>query len=169
MSNEPDLNLLTAKVMANQLEEAQTRINSFLAPFIKDYTAFLTAENARGYDLRDFKADTFEEIEGGTFLIHGEEEYSYGEYYTPTVNLPFAFVEDPEKFKADYRKQQAEVKAKREATTKKAKAEQVERLKAQLARAEAELATARTENDPIKAVANRNKAKELRSTLLKES
>lgn len=165
MSNEPDVNLLTAKVMASQFEEAQTRINNFLAPFVKDYTAFMTEEDARGFDLRDFKADTFIEIEGNTFLLHGEEEYSYGEYYTPTLNLPFDFVANPKAFKADYQKQQAEIKAKADAKKKADKQGMVERLRAQLARAEAELAKADEQNDPIKGFATRNQAKQLRDQL----
>lgn len=158
--------LIIAKSRADELRNAQQSIDTFLAPFIKDYTEFLTAENRRGWDLRDFEADTFVEIGFDTFCLRGEEEYSYGEYYTPSLNLPFAFVEDPDQYKADYRKKEADRKARQEAKAKTSKEEQVARLRAQLAKAEAELTKATQDNDPIKTVANRNLAKELRAQFI---
>lgn len=156
-------NLYSAQVLARNFSHAQQQINSFLAPFIKDYAAFMIAETPRGHDLRDFEADTFVEIENESFYLTGDEVYAYSEYYKPTLSLPFAFVEDPKKFKAAFRQSQADLKAKADSKKKDEKTAMIERLKAQLARAEAELAKADTQNDPIRSTASRNRAKELRA------
>jgi hypothetical protein len=152
--------------LAERAEQAQRDINNFLAPFAKAYGEFLTEENPRGYDLRDFNSDTFIEVENNTFYLKGEEDYSYGDYYTPSLSLPFAFVEDPQQFKNDYRQKQAEAKAKAAAKTAKDKAERVARLKTQLAKAQAELDKALGDgSDDIKAVAYTLSEKRLLSEL----
>ena len=161
--------LSTAVELAERFEQAKRDIHNFLAPFVREYAAFMVEENVTGYrEFENFVIETFEEVDNETFYIEGEQQYTYGEYTTPTMSLPFAFVENPQTFKAAYRAEQAERKAK-EATKRTAdKAAMVERLKAQLARAEAELAKADEQGDPIKLTANRNKAKELRAQFMEQ-
>jgi len=161
--------LSRAVTFAERFEQAKRDIHNFLTPFAKDYAAFIVEENVTGYrEFENFVVETFEEVDNETFYIEGEQQYTYGEYTTPTMSLPFAFVENPQTFKAAYRAEQAERKAK-EATKRTAdKAAMVERLKAQLARAEAELAKADEQGDPIKLTANRNKAKELRAQFMEQ-
>jgi hypothetical protein len=129
----------TVKRYISERDAYQRQIDTFLAPFVKDFAAFMTEHNARGFDLRDFNADTFVEIEGTTFYLKGEEEYYHGEYYAPTLNLPFAFVEDSAAYKADFLRTQAEIEANRNAKKKAEKEAQIARLEAQLAKARAEV------------------------------
>lgn len=161
--------LTEAKSLAAKVVEAKTAIDTYLSPLLKEYIELLKELDARGYDSRDLKADTFVEIEGGTFLFEGEESYEYAEYRTPSLNLPFEFVADPEAYKANARQEKANREAKIEAKKKTEATQRVERLKAQLAAAEADLITADAQKDPIKGLANRQRAKELRSTLMNES
>lgn len=161
--------LTEAKSLAAKVVEAKTAIDTYLSPLLKEYIELLKELDARGYDSLDLTADTFVEIEGGTFLFEGEEIYDYGNEHTPSLNLPFEFVADPEAYKANARQRKADLDARIEAKKKSEASQRVERLKAQLAAAEADLVTADAQKDPIKGLANRQRAKELRSTLMKES
>jgi hypothetical protein len=140
---------------AEAAEQAQRDINNFLAPFISQYGDFLKTEPlSRGWDYRDFEADTFVQTENNTFYLKGDETYEHGDHYTPELNLPFAFVEDPQQFKNDYRAKQAAFLAKQAEKTQAEKAERVKRLQTQLAKAQAELDKAQEDGtDIIKIVA----------------
>jgi hypothetical protein len=126
--------LLTAQVFVNLLEEAQTRLNTFLAPTLQDYIDFLPERgaaytpgkytNASGY--------TFKEVDTSHFIFESPEYYEYGDYEKDVVELPFAFVEDPEAYKTKLRDEisaAAKKFSERQAATELAN---VKRLEAQL-------------------------------------
>lgn len=136
-------------------DRAQQDIDSHLAPSLAKYKEFLLELNP-SQDCRDLEADTFLETDREFFSFVADEEYSHGDYYTPSLNLPFAFVEDPEAYSAKARQDEADRKAKATARTAKDTAERVERLKAQLAKAQAELDKAEQGTDEIKIVATQN-------------
>ncbi len=160
--------LTIAKSRAAAFNAAKNDINDFLEPFARQYFYFMSELNPRGWDQRDINANEFVEIENNSFYLTGEEVYEYSEYYTPSLSLPFAFVEDPEAFKEQARKEKAEREEKALTKKKADAAERVVRLRAQLAKAEAEAATAEVQKDEIKLTANRNKAKELRSQYMEQ-
>jgi len=129
--------LTTAKVLVSMLTDAQTGIDTFLKPFLKQYAELQQELNPSRFNKQDLETEgmTFQEAEGETFYFEGEEEYSFGDYYTPSLSLPFAFVEDPKGYSKMRRKEEAEFRARREARdAEKAKSE-VERLEAALAKA----------------------------------
>lgn len=148
-------NLYYAQVLARNLNHAQTRLESHLLPSLLRYKEFLIELNP-SYDSRDLTADTFLEIDREFFSFTGEETYAGGDYYIPSLSLPFAFVEDPEAYITKARQDEADRKEKATARTAKDKAERVERLKTQLAKAQAELKEAEKGDDRIKLYATRN-------------
>lgn len=149
---------------AEAAEQAQRNIDNFLAPFIEHFVEF-QQEFKTHWDHRDSKADTFKEIDGNSFWIVGEETYEYGEYYAPSFNLPFEFIENPAAFKEEQIRVKREREAKEKAAQKRSAEERVTKLREQLARAEADLAKANEQKDPIKKVATRNQAEQLRDQL----
>lgn len=157
--------LTRAKNYASAFSAAQNEVNDFLEPFVRKYVTFQSELNPRSTDQWDMEADQFTEIDNGSFWMTGEERYLYGETYTPTVSLPFAFVEDPEKFMADARAAEEERKNKVAAKKKADAQEKVAKLKAQLAKAEEDLAKATQNNDPISTIASRNHAQKLLADL----
>lgn len=159
--------LTIAKSRAAAFNTAKQDINDFLAPFVRKY-ADLMVELNHNYDQRDLQVDSFVEIDNNSFLLTGEEVYQYSEYYTPSLYLPFAFVEDPETFRQIALAEKAAAYEKALTKKKSEAAERVIRLREQLARAEAEAAAAETQNDEIKLTANRNKAKELRTQYMEQ-
>lgn len=159
--------LTIAKSRAAAFNAAQNDINDFLAPFVRKY-ADLMIELNPNYDQRDLQADSFVEIDNNSFYLTGEEIYQYSEYYTPSLNLPFAFVEDPETYRQIALAEKAAAYEKAVTKKKAEAAERVTRLKAQLARAEAEASAAEVQKDEIKLTANRNRAKELRSQYMEQ-
>lgn len=168
MTNPQILKDLTiAKSRAAAFNAAQNDINDFLAPFVRKY-ADLMIELNPNYDQRDLQADSFMEIDNNSFYLTGEEIYQYSEYYTPSLNLPFAFVEDPETYRQIALAEKAAAYEKAVTKKKAEAAERVTRLKAQLARAEAEASAAEVQKDEIKLTANRNRAKELRSQYMEQ-
>lgn len=155
-------NILTsAKELVDQREAIQTQIETHLAPFLAKYKELMLELNHHNYDHRDLSVETFNEIDREFFSFTSEEVYEYGDYYTPTLNLPFAFVEDPEAYAVKARQDEAYRKERETAKTAKGKAERVERLKEQLAEAQAELDKAEQGNDPIKLTATRNHVESL--------
>lgn len=157
--------LIIAKSRASALTHAQFEIDDFLAPFVKKYTLFLAKHFPNGYDHRDFKVDHFVSEERDHFYLTGDEEYSFGEMYVPSLNLPFDFVADPEKYMADKLAQEEERKNKVAAKKKADAQEKVDKLKEQLAKAEEALAKAAKTGDPIKTIATRNQEQKLLAEL----
>ena len=143
----------TALQYVAERDGAQATIEHHLNPYLARYKEFLL-ELTPSYDSRDLEADTFLEIDHKTFSFTGEEDYKYGEYYTPSLNVPFAFVEDPEAYIAMARQEEADRKERAAAKTSNDKKERVARLELQLEKARAELAKAEEEGtDMIKIVA----------------
>jgi hypothetical protein len=158
--------LSKATVLAEAAEQAQRDIDNFLEPFVKQFVDLQINElQTRGFDHRDAKADRFKELDGTNFWMTGDEIYEYGETYTPSLNLPFDFVDDPQAYRQKAlaekieRQTQAALRKKRDAE------ERIERLKTQLAKAEADARKAQAEQDAIKATANTNAADKLRNEL----
>jgi hypothetical protein len=138
MTNETPLT--TAKVLASVFDEARTNLETFLTPFREQYFEFIFELKPTYYVQEDGKATTFIEVENEYFNFEGEPYYEYGDYETPTLSLPFAFVEDPEKFMADARAAEEARQAKANAIQTERAQERVELLRKQLAQAEASLA-----------------------------
>ena len=155
-----DLN--RAKTYASAFTAAQNEINDFLEPFVRKYGQLMLELNPN-YDQRDLKATSFYEYDREFFSLEGYPIYEFSESYTPTLDLPFAFVEDPEGFREAKLREKADLEEKAQTKKKADAADRVVRLRAQLARAEAEAAAAEQTSDPIKATSSRNLADKLRS------
>lgn len=155
-----------AKHRAEAAEQAQRDIDNFLAPFVKKFAELHIKElQTRGFDHRDANATRFTEIDGSHFGMTGEETYEYGETYTPSLNIPFDFVEDPGAYRQKALAEKVEREEKAALKKKKDAEERVASLKAQLAKAEADIKAADAERDAIKFLANRHRAKSLRNEL----
>lgn len=161
----PSYALNLAQGLISQREAVQTQIETTLAPFLKDYIEFMAEINPSYHSVADREVDTFVEIDNHTFAFEGEEEYEYGENFTPSVNLPFAFVEDPEDFKAKARQDKLDREMKAAAKKKADAEERAERLRAQLAKVEAEIAKADEDKDAIRGLASRQRVKQVRDEL----
>lgn len=144
MTNESALT--TAKVLVSLLADAKTNVNRFFTPILKDYIEF-TKDIGYRYDQRDLTADTFDEYDNGFFYFTGDEIYEHGDYHTPNLAIPGAFVEDPDAFKVEVRQAEANRKARIQADKEAAAKTRVERLRKELAAAEASLS--KTELDKL--------------------
>jgi hypothetical protein len=132
--------LSTAVRLAEASEQANRDATNFLVPFAKGYAEFMKSlGDYIHWDTRDNNVDRFIEVEGETFLLRGEEEYFYGEYYAPVMNVPFSYVEDPQAYKNRLLKakvdKEATVKARNKATAE----DRLATARAELAKAEAAL------------------------------
>ncbi len=145
-----------AKSLVATLDQARTDLEIFLEPFREQYIEFMSELNPKYHDANDKEADTFKEIDAETFYFEGEEYYEYGEYTTPSVSLPFAFVADPEVYMDNARAVKAAQDAKYVKANEDRAKERVETLRKQLAAAERTLSTAEEQGDEIKATATRN-------------
>lgn len=158
--------LVEAHVAVAVRDNAQQAIESILRSSLQEYLDFLPERGSSWvphYNNPSYY--TFIELDGKNFIFHGEEHYQYGEYETPTISLPFDFVEAPETYKARIL---AEIKAaedKRKARIKATQEEQVAKLKAQLAAAEASLAKSQVAEDMIGTVALTKQTGEIRAKL----
>lgn len=148
--------LIQAKNLEYKLAQARTDLEIFLEPFLYKYIEFMDEINPRYHDSHDKEVDTFVEIDGEAFLFEGDEYYEYGENITPSVSLPFAFVQDPEVFMDNLRESTARAAAKYAKDNEDRAKARVDLLRRQLETAERSLATANAQGDSIKAVANRN-------------
>jgi hypothetical protein len=132
--------LTTAKVFVSLLTDAQERTDRFFVPFLKKFHALQTELHPKRMQYNDFDPEnmTFKEVSGTTFYFEGEEYYAFGEYTTPTAELPMAFVEDPKAYTAMIRKERAEFDARQKEKAEKEALERVARLEAQLEKARKE-------------------------------
>jgi len=128
---------MNALDLANKFEAdfnlAKANLNGFLLPFLRQY-ADLLVELSPDYDKRDLRTETmlYKETEGHAFYFEAEDVYEYGEDYTPSLTMPFAFIEDPEGY-SNMRRTHAAEEISRRAAKKKADAlKRVTILEAQL-------------------------------------
>lgn len=162
---EPVSDLSTAIRLAEEAEQAQRDIDNFLAPFVKSLREFALALNPPGFYIKDFDAHRFTEVDEYNFWLEGDDIEEYGDTYTPILNIPKEFIENPAAYKEKRLKQQTEAKEKLVREKKRDAERRVELLKNQLANAEAAVAKAITEADEIKATANRQAAAIFRTKL----
>lgn len=128
------ISLNTAKDLVAELDGARTTLEYYLDPTLQDFIEFLPERGNSWTPEKFTKAEdySFTEIENSHFIFESEEWYECGDYTKDTIELPFAFVEDPEAFKAKERAEIAE-KAKKFTETQRAAAEaRVTSLEAQL-------------------------------------
>jgi hypothetical protein len=92
-----------AKTLHSNLELAKDQLEGFLSDSLQAYIDFLPERGKSWTPEKHLKAAeySFKYTDADTFVFETEEFYSYGDYISDTVELPFAFIEDPEKFKAD--------------------------------------------------------------------
>lgn len=141
MTTEVTLSTLApAQTLVREMQATQTELETLLAPSLKKYVEFMAEINPRYHDEKDKTATTFAGTDERNFIFEGEEYYEHGDYETPTVELPFAFVEDPEAFMKTARDAKAAVEAKHAAAMRKREEDRINRLKRELSQAEAALA-----------------------------
>lgn len=141
MPNQVSLSpLYSAQVIVRTIDARRAELEAHLAPFLKQYIDFMAEVYPRYLDSKDETATTFAGTDEKNFLFEGEEYYDHGDYETPTVELPFAFVEDPEAFMKTARDAKAAQEAKHAAAMRKREEERINLLRRQLAVAENTLA-----------------------------
>lgn len=132
--------LYSARVLVRKIQATQTELETLLAPSLKQYVEFMAEINPRYYDEKDKTATTFTGTDENSFLFEGEEYWDHGDYETPSVGLPFAFVEDPEAFMKTAREAKAAAEAKHTEAMRVRSEERINLLRRQLAVAENTLA-----------------------------
>lgn len=135
------MNLQQAQSLANAIEAAQQQFEAYISPALQDYIDFLS-EHVPGRapeSCRDAHEYSFKEIDGSLFVFESEEFSHYGEWTTDDVELPFTFVDDPEKYKADIIQSNRDREALRLVKSVSAAQDRVTKLKKELAAAEATL------------------------------
>jgi hypothetical protein len=68
----------------------------------------------------------------GSLSLRGEETYVYGDYHTPSADLPFAFVQDPKGYAERLREQMRQQEETRKQKNRKAAEDRVANLQRQL-------------------------------------
>jgi hypothetical protein len=118
---------------------AQANLNGFLLPFLRQYADLLVELNPN-YEPRDLNTAEmlYKETGSASFHFEGEEEYSYGDYYTPSLSLPFEFLKDPEGYSDKARKRVSETASRREQAKKAKDLARVVALEDMLSRAKKE-------------------------------
>lgn len=147
MTTETSLSpLYTAQRIVRDIDASRKELEEHLAPFLAQYIELMSEINPRYHDDKDKEASTFSGVDGKLFVFVGEEYYEYGEYETPTVELPFDFVEDPEAYAEKERKRIADEAAKFTRAQRESQQSRIDSLRRQLDAAENVMKTLPVDN-----------------------
>lgn len=127
-----------AQYLHRTLVTAKEELETHLRASLQDYIDFLPQRGSSWIpeeytDARDYEFTGTDEYH---FIFESEEFYSYGEKVREDVKLPFVFIEDPEKFKAETLKDIKDAEAKKAERIRKSAQDRVDNLKRQLEVAE---------------------------------
>lgn len=135
------LTLTTAQTLAQNIYNATRIFESSTRSALQDYIDFLSKHvpGRAPEHCRDAHEYSFKEVDGSLFVFESEEFSHYGEWTTETIEMPFTFVGDPEKYKADIIQSIRDAEALRLVKSVSAAQDRVAKLKKDLAAAEATL------------------------------
>lgn len=136
------MTLQQAQSLADAIDSATQQFEAYIRPALQDYIDF-TSEHVRAQapiKCKNAEEYSFKEIESNLFIFESEEFTHYGEWTTDDVELPFSFVDNPEKYKADVIQSIRDREALRLVKSVTAAQDRVNMLKKELAAAEAILA-----------------------------
>lgn len=138
--------LYTAQRIVRDLNTSRKELETHLAPFLKQYIALKDESDPRYFNEKDREVTTFKCVEDKLFIFEGEPYYEYGDYETPSIELPFAFVEDPEGYTEKERKRIAEQAAKFSEAQREAAQRRIDSLTRQIEAEKARLSTLPVDN-----------------------
>lgn len=126
--------LSQAQTLADAIDTAKQQFEAYIRPVLQDYINFIPERDNSWEQVKftDAEKYSFTEVDSTFFIFESEEYYQYGEYEKDCVELPFAFVEDPEAFKTKDREVRAEKARKSTEAQRKQAQDEVIRLEAQL-------------------------------------
>lgn len=133
--------LSQAQSLADAIDTATQQFEAYMRPALQDYIDF-TSEHVPGRAPTRFQNAeeySFKEIDTSLFVFESEEYNYFGEWTTDDVEIPFSFVDDPEKYKADIIQSIRDKEALRLVKSVTAAQDRVTKLKKELAAAEATL------------------------------
>ncbi len=136
-----NLTLQTAQTLAGNIENATGIFERSTRSTLQDYIDFLS-EHIPGRAPTKYKSAndySFKEVDGSLFVFESEEFNYYGDYIQDVVDVPFAFIDAPETYKAATIKSIRDAEAKRTTRTQAAAQARVDTLKKQLEDAERSL------------------------------
>jgi len=137
--------LQQAESLADAITFSTQQFEAYTRDALQDYIDFLdkTIPAQGPIKHKDASEYSFKEVDGKLFVFESDEFHHYGEYVTDEIELPFAFVEDPELYKAHIIESIRDAKAKRDARIHSAAQARVDKLKKELEAAERSLEKAK--------------------------
>lgn len=135
------MNLQTAQDLVSNIDTATRVFEDSLRPTLQNYLDFLPELGVSWGPTKYTQAVdySFREVENTNFIFASEEFYEYGEYTSDIIELPFAFVENPEKYRADLLERMRAAEAMRTEKQRKQAEERILKLREQLEREERRL------------------------------
>lgn len=135
------MTLQQAQSLASEIDTATQQFEAYIRPALQDYIDFLS-EHVPGRAPRHFKDAedySFKEIDTRLFVFESDEFTYYGDWTTDDVEVPFTFVDNPEKYKADVIQSIRDKESLRLVKSITSAQDRVDKLKKELAAAEATL------------------------------
>lgn len=143
------MTLQQAQSLADAIDTATQQFEAYIRPTLQDYIDFLS-EHVPGRapaQCKDAHKYSFKEIDTSLFVFESEEYARYSQWDTDIIELPFTFVDNPEKYKADIIQSNRDKEALRLVKSVTAAQDRVDQLKKALADAEAILAKTTSKKD----------------------